>query len=95
MARFLLLRKLFVNLDTVAFVRPIRPDMAAVVTPLAHVEYVEGDDAVDLVARFIAQSDTDTNTIEHDDLAMEIARAWLRVASRVRAFKTEEDGDDV
>jgi hypothetical protein len=94
MARFLLLRKLFVNLETVAFVRPIRSDMAAVVTALGHVEYVEGDDAVDLVAYFIAQSDTDPNSREPDDFAMEIARGWLRVASRVRAFKAEKDADD-
>jgi hypothetical protein len=94
MARFLLLRKLFVNLEAVAVVRPIRSDMAAVVTAQGHVEYVEGDDAVDLVAYFIAQSDTDPNRIEPDGLAMEIARGWLRVASRIRAFKTDEDADD-
>jgi hypothetical protein len=89
-ARFLHLRNLIVNVETIAVVRPINPDVVMVVTTAGHNGYVDGEDAVDLLAYLIDEA---TNPFP-SHYAMELARAWLQETSPVSAGETEEDADD-
>jgi len=50
MTRFLRLRTVILNLDAIAVIRPVGPDTVSVVTTLGYTEYLEGDDAIDLLA---------------------------------------------
>jgi hypothetical protein len=73
MARFVRLNSMIVNLDAVAVIRPVGPDTVTVISTLGHVEYVEGQDAVDLVAYVIAQA---TRPVPSGADEM-VARAWI------------------
>jgi len=94
MARFVLLKKLIVNLEAIAVVRAISSDTVAVVTSPGHVEYVEGKDAVDLLAHVHAHWFNDPNTEEPDRYDMELAREFLQESHLDDTFEAEEDGDD-
>jgi hypothetical protein len=73
MSRFVRLSSLILNLDAVAVIRPMGPDTVTVVSTLGHVEYIEGQDAVDLIAYVIAQA-TRPVPSGADEVA---ARAWI------------------
>jgi hypothetical protein len=88
-ARFVLLRNLIVNVETIAVVRPISPDKVMVVS-IGHSEYLDGEDAVDLLAYLVDEATTPFPSY----YATEIARAWLQETSPVSAGETEEDADD-
>jgi len=73
MSRFLRLSSMIVNLDSVAVIRPVGPDTVTIISTLGHVEYVEGQDAVDLVAYVIGQAVRPVPS-GADEMA---ARSWI------------------
>jgi hypothetical protein len=86
-ARFVLLRNLIVNVETIAVVRPISPDEVVVVTTAGHSGSVDGEDAVELLAYLIDEATSPFPS----HFAMELARQWLQETSPVSAGEKEED----
>jgi hypothetical protein len=64
---------MIVNLDAVAVIRPVGPDTVTVVSTLGHVEYIEGQDAIDLVAYVIGLAARPVPS-GADEI---VARAWI------------------
>jgi hypothetical protein len=90
MARFVRLRNLIVNIETIAVVRPIGPDEVMVVTTAGHSGSVDGEDAVHLLAYLIDEALRPLAS----EYALHHARSWIKKTASVSASETEEDGDD-
>jgi hypothetical protein len=77
MTRFLRLRTVLLNLDAIAVIRPAGPDTVSVVTTLGYTEYLEGDDAIDLLAYVLDGAVRPVPSGAH----IQLAHAWM-AASR-------------
>jgi hypothetical protein len=77
MTRFLRLRTVVLNLEAIAVIRPVGPDTVSVVTTLGYTEYLEGDDATDLLAYVLDGAARPVPSGAH----IQLVHAWL-AASR-------------
>ena len=87
MARFVRLRKVVVNLDAVAVIRPEWPDNVTLITTLGYTERLEGEDAVDFLAFVFREAVTPVNTVEYEQLA----HAWLNENAAHVSWEEERD----
>lgn len=86
MTRFLRLRTVILNLDAIAVIRPVGTDTVSVVTTLGYTEYLEGDDAIDLLAYVLDGAVRPVPSGAHTQLA----HAWL-AASQTHDDEYEYD----
>jgi hypothetical protein len=86
MARFVRLRSVILNLESVAVVRPIGPDTVTVITTLGYSEHLEGEDAHDLLAYLLDEAINPVPTLAAEQLAY----AWLRANAPDGAWDEHE-----